>query len=221
MPLLVLCLLTMFIVQGCGSGGSSSNVAELMSPEEAVRNIFASWKLSDTAGVSVASNGNKEIGYLRTETETGSASGTIKFKDMEGETWILQVDKVEYLTEDQAYIHTSYFYQTLSSGGLKVSFLMEKDNGAWFLADISIVELPTVVPTSSGIQGYVTDKSTGNPVADAQVEAFNSTTGELAGNTSTGSTGFYQILELAPGTYHIVIGRDGFEPYTISGIVVN
>lgn len=222
MPLLWgLCFLAILFIQGCGSGGSSSNVAELMSPEEAVRNIFASWKLSDTAGISVSNTGEKVVGELRPQTETSQASGTIKFKDMAGETWNLQIDKVEYLTENRAYIHTLYRYQNLSEGGLKVSFLMEKDNGAWYLSDIVTEAVPTVVPVASGIQGYITDKITGAPVADARVEAFNSGTGALAGNASTGSDGFYKILDLAAGNYYLVIGRDGFEPYTISGIVIN
>jgi hypothetical protein len=97
---------------------------------------------------------------------------------------------------------------------------MLQDAGTWYLEGLQITELPSVVVEQYGIKGIITDKITGTAVPGVRVEAYNAVTNAIAGYAVTDSVGFYQILELSPATYYLVVNRDGYEPYTISGITV-
>jgi uncharacterized surface anchored protein len=67
----------------------------------------------------------------------------------------------------------------------------------------------------------ITDKVTGLPVSSARVEIYSASDNLLAGYSVTDENGFYEILELAPGNYYLIVSRDGYAPYTISGIQVS
>ena len=65
----------------------------------------------------------------------------------------------------------------------------------------------TVIPTAS-LFGYVTDAETGAPIVGATVQ--------LSGGYAaiTNSQGYYQILDIIPGSYSGQVTAAGYEPYT-------
>ncbi len=144
----------------------------------------------------------------------------IKFKDMSGEEWPLRIDEVVYLGPSVARVFTSYRSVNANRGNLKLTFSMVKDQSSWFLDDIEVTEVPVVVVTDKGISGIISDKTTNQPVNGAQIDIFNQTSGSRVDSMVTDATGFYSFTNLSPGTYYLVIERDGYEPQTISGIII-
>ncbi len=219
-PLAVVLLfcMTLFIT-GCGGGGGSASPVATMtdasSPEAAVERIFASWRADSGPVFNIDA-----AGKIAAQTTT-SETRYIRMRDLSGNTWNLTFTGVEYISSILARVNTRYYYGgNLAFGGMTISFLMGKDSGVWYLEGIQVTELPAVVVEQFGIKGVLTDKITGIPVSGARVEAYNQTTGVIAGYSITDVTGFYGILDLPPATYYLVINRSGYEPYTISDIIV-
>jgi len=199
---------------GCSGGGSSTgSVVNTSTPEAAVYEILAAWQKSQTSVVSSASEGTL------VEQETTSEN-YIRFRDMSGEEWLLRIDEVNYLSSTIARVFTSYLSVDASRGSLKLIFSMVKDQNAWFLDDIQVTEVPVVVINETGVSGVITDKSTGLPVSGAQVDIFDQSTGSRVNSMVTGETGYYSFVGLTPGTYYLVIEREGYEPQTISDIII-
>jgi len=200
---------------GCSGGGSSSGVGVSTStPESAVYEIVAAWQKSQTGLVS------SKTGEALLKQETTSEDKTIYFRDMSGEEWPLKIEEVEYLSDSNARVYTSYLSTNPARGSLKLIFTMFKDVTTWYLDDIEITELPIVVVTETGVKGVVSDETSGLPVSGALVELYNQSTGTIAGSATTDETGFYSFTDIAPGTYYMVIERDGYDPKTISGIII-
>jgi len=219
-PLAVVLLFCMtFFISGCGGGGGSASPVATMtdssSPEAAVERIFASWRADSGPVFNIAADGRVVAQTTTSETRY------IRMRDLSGNTWNLTFTGVEYISSILARVNTRYFYgENAAFGGMTISFLMGKDAGVWFLEGIQVTELPAVVVEQFGIKGILRDKITGAPVSGARVEAYNQATGVIAGYSVTDVTGFYGILDLPPATYYLVINRTGYEPYTISGIIV-
>lgn len=215
---LVYCLIPLVFLLGCSGGGSSpANLVE-PTPEAAVAELFNNVKATklfryDSQGQVLAQE--------TTSSETGSSdSGYLSFRGLDGETWTFKIIRVEYLTDSNASVYTSYYYSSSPQfGGLNIVFKMIKDQGLWFLEGMEITDLPAVVVDGTGINGAITDGVTRLPVSQARVEAYNSAN-ELVGFAVTDANGYYEILELSPGTYYLVVSREGYAPYTISGIQV-
>lgn len=206
---------------GCSGGGSpsQSNVTQI-EPQIVVQNMIAQWSSSNT-GPAFYTDAAGKPSVIADASNESQHLGYITFRDLSGEDWELQVDRVEYAGEENAKVYTSYIYQSLTSGGLTVVFSLVKDNGQWFIDDIEVIELPAVVTSTAGaIQGYITDQVTHVGVAGARIDAFPENSQSIAGSAVSSSNGFYEITDLATGTYYIVINRDGYEPITKSGIVV-
>ncbi len=69
----------------------------------------------------------------------------------------------------------------------------------------------------AGLVGTVTDPS-GGAIAKASVKLMNTRTGSSV-DTETGETGFYRIVQLAPGPgYELTISKDGFKSVTVSNL---
>src|SRR5581483_4752468 len=68
------------------------------------------------------------------------------------------------------------------------------------------------------IQGLATDPS-GAIAQGAQVTATNVDTGQTL-TTQTGADGTFQFLKLAVGTYEVTVRKEGFAPFTETGIVL-
>lgn len=203
---------------GCsGGGGEAGPVAPATAtPEAAVAGLFNDWCQSQVFRFDTAQ------GKIVAQESTAGENGYISFRDMSGTTWQFKIDKVEYFSANSAAVHTSYYYSGAPQfGGLKVSFMMVKDSGNWYLNNLVITQVPAVVVVGTGINGVVTDKVSGLAVSGARVEIYNASAATLAGYAVTDSSGYYEINELSPGSYYVVISRDGFAPYTISGIQVS
>jgi uncharacterized surface anchored protein len=215
---LLLLLLPVMLFTGCAGGsGQAPYVNE--TPEEAVMKILDSWRSSESMNFAYDSSG-KIVAQEVISSEV--VSGTIEFKDLSGEVWIFNLEKIEYETSVIARIYTNYYYSGAPQfGGLKVVFKMVKDQGIWFLDGLEVTEVPAVVVTGTGVNGVITDKVTGLPVSSARVEIYSASDNLLAGYSVTDENGFYEILELAPGNYYLIVSRDGYAPYTISGIQVS
>ncbi len=69
---------------------------------------------------------------------------------------------------------------------------------------------------SATIQGKVIDTQSGNPIPEVNIELLGTHMGDVSD-----SSGTYQLLHLAAGTYSIRASRIGFEPQTIENIVLN
>ncbi len=72
--------------------------------------------------------------------------------------------------------------------------------------------------SNTGIKGTITD-STGAVVAGANVTATD-TTSKASGHATTNASGEYSILALKPGTYTVVIAKDGFQSVTDAAVTV-
>jgi len=80
---------------------------------------------------------------------------------------------------------------------------------------VTVASVTPVVARRGRIDGTLTDDITGAPIPGALIG--------LAGTTIfavTDANGFFEILDLAPGTYDLVIQRDGYAPRTVPDIVV-
>jgi len=202
------------VFTGClNSGSQTSSSISPETPEKEVAKILQSWQQSSPFFVPTSK------GALMASEET--SGNFIRFKDLSGEVWTLKIEEVMYVTEGSAIVTTYYYSINAEQGNLKMVFSMIKDQGFWYVDDITIEALPVVVVTGTGIKGVISDNANNAPVEGALVEAFEQATGVLVGSAVTGVDGFYSITDLNPGNYYIVVARDGYSPYTISGIVVN
>lgn len=211
----LLCMVVSMV--GClGSGSQTASDIQPETPETAIAEIFSSWRADSGPVFAIGNNGSVKAQTTATETRY------IRFRDLSGAEWQLIFTDVVYETTESARVNTHYYYgDNPAYGGLKIAFLMVKDDGAWLLEGLEILELPTIVVEQYGVKGVITDKITGLAVEGVRVEAYNQTTNLIAGYAVTDTAGFYQIIELSPATYYLVVNRDGYEPYTISGVVVN
>ena len=93
----------------------------------------------------------------------------------------------------------------------------------FILLVVSVIFRPEVASGQGGatgaISGVVQDGS-GAPVADADVQIFNSATDVLVRRLNSGGDGTFVITLLPPGTYFAVINKSGFSEAKTSGIEV-
>ncbi len=78
---------------------------------------------------------------------------------------------------------------------------------------------PQTDANKAQLAGMVTDPS-GSVVAGAAVKITNSTTGFIR-ETETNSSGIYRAIQLDPGSYEVVVTRQGFSPVTFTNVVLN
>ncbi|HNX77525.1 MAG TPA: carboxypeptidase-like regulatory domain-containing protein [Candidatus Rifleibacterium sp.] len=205
------------MLPGCSGGGSSPAGVPVQteSPETAVSRLFASWQTGSAPVFAINNDGS-------IAAQTTATDRYINFRDLSGNQYKLKFLDVVYASDFAATVNTQYTSElNVSIGGLKIGFNMLRESGAWYLGSLTVTELPVVVVEQNGIKGVVTDTITRLPISGARVEAFNSTTGVFIKYAVTDSVGFYQILELPPGSYYLVINRAGYEPYTLTGISVS
>lgn len=215
-----LLFLVILFITGCSSGGGSvTNSTLVVEPEIVVQNMIAQWHSSSNGPVFSADTNGKPIVVSSTRPSEESL-GIIKF-DLFGETWELRVDKVEYTGDDKAIVHTTYAKRSETSGGLTTLFYLYKEDSHWFVYEISVVELPSVISSSGVIEGFITNEVNDAAVPEARVEAYLENSQVLAGSAVTATNGFYKISDLQPGAYYLVIDREGYSPYTKTGIIVN
>lgn len=68
------------------------------------------------------------------------------------------------------------------------------------------------------VKGTITD-ATGSIVPNASVELQNAST-NLSLKTTTNTSGFYQFLNLQPGTYSLTVTAQGFRKAAVSDVTV-
>lgn len=210
----VLILLPALLLTGCSGGSSAPATSADTTPEAAVVDIFNNLKAASLFRYD-------SQGKVLAQESTSGESGYISFRDLSGETWLLKIVKIEYSSDTIAQVYTSYYYSGAPQfGGLNIVFNMVKDENVWFLEGMNITEMPAVVVVGTGINGAITDQVTRLPVSGARVEAYDSSN-QLVGYAVTDSSGYYEIMNLSPGTYYLVVSREGYAPYTISGIQVS
>ena len=214
---LVILICLSIVIPGCSGGGNSPAGAPVQteSPETAVSRLFASWQAGPAPVFAIKNDGS-------IAAQTTAIDRYINFRDLSGNAYKLKFLDVVYASDAAATVNTEYTSElNVSIGGLKIGFNMLREAGAWYLGGLTVTELPVVVVQQNGVKGVVTDTVTRLPISGARVEAYNSTTGVIAGYAVTDSVGFYQILELPAGSYYLVLRRDGYEPYTLTGITVS
>ncbi|MBI3039675.1 carboxypeptidase regulatory-like domain-containing protein [bacterium] len=108
-----------------------------------------------------------------------------------------------------------YLYKDLSEGRVEVVFEMLKEKGFWHISDVFVTTLPAVLVVEHGIQGFVRDEKTGQPVEGALVYLSGT---EFSAKTD--SSGFYRFLNLPLGTYTVLFVKDGYVLKTITGLEV-
>lgn len=222
--LLVLVALVSGLLAGCG-GGAGGGVSPAtgvgpvdQTPEAVVRALVADWQR--TGGPALILAQTETTATTTTSTASATASPRqIRFRDFfSDEVWELSVDRVEYLSPEEAFIYTSYLYRDLAVGQSIIRFRLARNNSLWELQDIAVESLPAAVVSATGIQGFVIDKVTRQAVSGAEVHLWRAAA-EVA-STVTDLQGFYRFTGLTAGTYEIVIVRLGYRPETISGITV-
>jgi outer membrane receptor protein involved in Fe transport len=89
-----------------------------------------------------------------------------------------------------------------------------------FVASLSTaLALPAAAQTTGGITGKLVDASSSAPVADAVVIA---TSPSLQGEQTvvSDSTGSFELVLLPAGVYQIIVQREGYQPFTQSGLTI-
>lgn len=217
-----LLLVVSLILTGCGGGGTS-NSAQQQAPEAAVRELIASWKAGDSAPyINIDTSGTHHVVF---QTETApAASETLSFRDLSGNEWNFTVLSITRPTATRAEVRTSTSVGFNSSDPeattAYITFIMDLDEGWWYLSDM-ILELPSViVVTDNGIEGYVSEKDNSDiRLQGATVSLFQGQT--KISETVTDENGYYAFSGLYPGTYTLVFTGGGYEPLTITNVVVN
>ena len=142
-------LSVLFMIVGCGSGGSQK-IAAQASPEEAVMKTFESWRVSPETSPSIVvdSEGNflrqassEEIASSTTPVEGEEAKGTIKIRKL-------------YAPDEEPLVFTIYWknkadtkasiYCKEEKGTLYLTFVLEFDENQWWIEDVIVSEKPAV-----------------------------------------------------------------------------
>ncbi|TMU87402.1 hypothetical protein FGG79_04555 [Bacillus sp. BHET2] len=79
--------------------------------------------------------------------------------------------------------------------------------------DDSITTTLSLSPISAGVNGFVTNRTTGEPIPDTVIQLFDATS-VLVKTVLTDQSGAYVLTDLSPGNYTIVVNADGFGPET-------
>ena len=87
------------------------------------------------------------------------------------------------------------------------------------LALVSCLAIIARADTVGSISGTITDQ-TGGVIPDTTVTALNLDT-TVVQTTKTNANGFYNFTALPVGRYEIEILREGFEPYKLTGLVID
>jgi len=86
-----------------------------------------------------------------------------------------------------------------------------------FVAALAFAPLPGLAGTTGSITGVVKDTATGAPMAGVTITV---TSPSQRSTVQSDASGTYLFLSLAPDTYTIEAEKTGFQPISISGIVV-
>lgn len=146
-------LSVLFMILGCGSGGSQS-VLQQESPEAAVMRISNDWRASTESPAVIVDANNRFIRQATVqETETNSSSNlsgkVIYLQDLiSSETYKLEVVDVERVN-DRAAVTCNFYYE---NGTLNIVFKLEFEEGKWWLEDVIITDSPF----AKGEAGYKT-----------------------------------------------------------------
>ncbi len=134
-------LSVLFMILGCGSGGSQS-VLQQESPEAAVMRISNDWRASTESPAVIVDASNRFIRQATVqETETNSSSNlsgkVIYLQDLiSSETYKLEVVDVERVN-DRAAVTCNFYYE---NGTLNIVFKLEFEEGKWWLDDVEITD---------------------------------------------------------------------------------
>jgi len=63
------------------------------------------------------------------------------------------------------------------------------------------------------ISGRVTDKKTGNPISRAKVKIVMKSKKQIKKSTRTDKDGYYEIIDVKPGNYKIIVRKKNYRPY--------
>lgn len=220
----VLWLLLVFslAITGCGGGGASGTV-QPQEPEAAVRELIANWKNGENVPRLVLNASSSASIVYQTGGEM-SASDTISFHDLSGNSWNFVIESITRPSEGRAEVRTSLSFGFLSSdpsaSKAYITFIMLLDEGFWYLSDL-ILEIPTVIVImENGIEGYLSEKNNPDVRLEGASVALYQNQVKIA-TTITDANGCYKFSNLAPGTYSLVFVGGGYETLTITDVVVN
>jgi len=212
----ILTLATLFVVislvflTGCGGGGSpAASQAIGRSPEAALRESLSGWQTGGGPLLPLVSSPVPAV--------SGSGSyGSITFRDLSNGTWTFDITNIIYFGDDLAEIDTVFTTTYAATDTAKINFTMVRENGEWVIENIEVYLPPAGISTSGGtLQGVVTDalygSSSPTPVSGALVYISGTSLQAV-----TDSNGYYEINGIPPGTYQIVITRDGYAPQTFT-----
>ncbi|HOY67054.1 MAG TPA: carboxypeptidase regulatory-like domain-containing protein [Candidatus Ozemobacteraceae bacterium] len=116
--------------------------------------------------------------------------------------------------------NASGFYTLSTSSPGTYTVTVTKDSSVLLTQVVIIdqfVSTPLIV-TATGIQGYIRDTATNQPVPNAAVALYQGTT--RVNETLTDSTGYYFMTTPVSGTYTIVATKDGYE-FLSQTVVIN
>jgi hypothetical protein len=81
----------------------------------------------------------------------------------------------------------------------------------------SVQRIPGHVPRNAvSLQGTVTDPQTKLGIPGAKISLLRA--GIVVGETLTNAEGIFRFVDLAPGTYELTAGKEGFQPLNLTGI---
>src|SRR5262249_58411501 len=91
---------------------------------------------------------------------------------------------------------------------------------AFVIGTVSMISIPTMAQGVRGtITGQVTDQA-GAVIPGASVKLVNRATGQIVRTVKTDANGTYQLVEVDPSNYNLVITAQGFAEATLQGAKV-
>lgn len=187
--------------------------------------VFADNFSQNSEGVFIVSNVLSQVN-LGLDPNPGSIGGTVTAGDtglpLSG-VLITLIDQISLLfastlTDDQG----RYLFQNIAPGIYKLVFTKENfssnEAGANVISGRQAVVDLSLNANPGALTGVVADVVTGLPIPGANIKIFTET-GTLIAVLGTDSAGRYQITDLAPGSYNIVVAAPGFANFDQGAII--
>ncbi|HEY2470054.1 MAG TPA: carboxypeptidase-like regulatory domain-containing protein [Terracidiphilus sp.] len=99
---------------------------------------------------------------------------------------------------------------------------IQRSRGPLFAAILFLFSFASAALAQSAVDGAVGGTvldSTGAVVANAQISVTNTGT-NAEQKATTDATGYFRVIHLQPGSYHVTIGAPGFQTYDSKGVTV-
>ena len=201
-------LFSALFMLGCGSGGGGQKVAIQESPEQAVAQVFDSWRTSPESSPSIAVT---QDGTFIRQAESGEqSSGIIKIRKLYAPN---EEPIIFFIFNKEISGNTAIVYCKDSSGTLFLTFSLVYDEDHWWIDDIVVTDKGTDTGSDTSSEtGSDTGSSTGSDTGSDTSSDTGSETSSATESDTSSETG--SETETTTDTYIItgVVTDDSDNP---------